>query len=67
MAPLQTAEQMLRAECTQQAEAALREQEERYGLGYGLVNQGDLARQTTALLDAQAHRLSAPADPAPAA
>lgn len=67
LAPLQSAEQMLRAECTAAAEAALREEESRYGLGWGQVNQGDLARHTAALLDDQAHRLSAPADPEPAA
>lgn len=67
VAPLQTAEQMLRAECTAAAEAALRDEESRYGLGWGHVSQGDLARQTATLLDAQAHRLSAPADPEPAA
>lgn len=61
LTPLQAAELMLRAECSQQGEAALRDEESRYGLGY--VSQGDIARQTTALLDAQAHRLSAPADP----
>ena len=38
LAPLQTAEQMLRAECSAAAEAALRDEESRYGLGYGLVN-----------------------------
>jgi hypothetical protein len=66
-APLQTAEQMLREECSHQAEAALREDESRYRLGWGELNQGDLVRHTAKLVDVQARWLSAPADPENAA
>jgi hypothetical protein len=67
LAPLQSPEQMLRAECTAAAEAELRDREAAYGLGYGVLSQNEVSQRTLTLLEERAHRLSAPADPEPAA
>lgn len=63
----QTAPEMLRAQCAQDAEAELRKDETRHGLGYGFVSDGDRARKAGALFNERAHLLSAPADPEVAA
>lgn len=64
LAPLQSAEAMLRAECTQQAEIELTEMEAREGLGYGRLSTADVQRKTVRLFDAvAADRLNAPEDP----
>jgi hypothetical protein len=65
--PHRSAEQLLRAQCETEAERSLRDYEASYGLGYGHISPADLNRKSRELFEAQAHRLSAPADPEPAA
>jgi hypothetical protein len=60
----QSAEQLLRVDCHRQAEDQLRRKEASFGLGYGHLNPGEVEQKALDLFDAQAHRLSAPADPA---
>ena len=62
---LRTAEDMLRAECTAQAKADARAEGARFGISY--VSAGETESRAAELFQAQAHRLSAPADPEPAA
>ena len=59
----QTAPEMLRAQCTHDAEAKLREEDSTSGLGWGLINDTDKERKARHLFEERAHLLSAPADP----
>jgi len=59
----QTAPEMLRAQCTQDAEAELRDKERKHGLGYGFISDGDKNQKAGELFEARAHLLNAPADP----
>ena len=63
----QTAPEMLRAQCAQDAEAELRQEEASNGLGYGFISDRDTARKADDLFEQRAHLLSAPADPEVAA
>jgi hypothetical protein len=63
----QSAEQLLRVDCHRQAEDQLHRKEALYGLGWANLNPGEVEQRALTLFDEQAHRLSAPADPEPAA
>ena len=63
----QTAPEMLRAQCVQDAEAELRQEEHSHGLGYGFISDGERMRKAGTLYEERAHLLSAPADPEAAA
>ena len=59
----QTAPEMLRAQCTHDAVAKLREEDFTSGLGWGLIDHTDKERKARHLFEEWAHLLSAPADP----
>ncbi len=59
----QTASEMLRAPCTHDAGAKLREEDSTSGLGWGLINDTDKERKARHLFEERAHLLSAPSDP----
>lgn len=64
----QTAPEMLRAQCSRDAEDILREREASSGLGYGFISDSDKARVAGNLFEERAiNALSAPADPEAAA
>jgi transposase-like protein len=58
-----SAPEMLRAQCVQDAEQEVRDEEESRGLSYGFVSDADKNRKARQLFEERAHLLSAPADP----
>ena len=59
----QSAPEMLRAQCTQDAEVELRDRERKHGLGYGFISDDDKTQKAGELFEARSHLLNAPADP----
>lgn len=59
----QTAPEMLRAQCSLDAEVKLKEEDATSGLGWGLIDHTDKERTARHLFEERAHLLSAPADP----
>lgn len=66
--PLLSAQDLLRAECSKDAEATLRQQEAERGLGWGYIGETERSEAAHRLYQERApQRLSAPADPEVAA